>query len=312
MENQASVGRTIPLRHLDEDSVMWRRAGYVFDTVMLLLASLGPKVPFRAASFMAPCAMWFGAFSGTAADLERLLEPIVQGDPGKITREICATVARNRVLSRLVLHAGHDAVAPLLTAASLERIQRLNDTGRPAIIGAIHSGPVLAITSALHLLGIPATVLTIVRHHYRETPLEIVSILQADLDAIGSSHLQSAALCRQRLKSGGLVFIPLDGTGKEVVEVSLLGRRLVLPAGAAVLSAMTGAPIVPVEAKWTPGSEIELVVGEPFFAPGGEPPRDAEYSLIRQVMEHFDRSLRADPGQLNLTLLDQLLQAPVS
>ncbi|MFQ5533427.1 MAG: hypothetical protein ACE5EM_01205 [Sphingomonadales bacterium] len=311
MNDFVSHDRLGELGRLDQSPGFWSWSSRCYDAMVMALASWSLPAALRVASTIGSRALGISTFSHLEPELERLLAPLDQKNWRQTARAICRTAARNRVLTRLVLRHGYDAVAPLLTAASLDRIRELRDNGQPAIIAVLHDGPVIAIHAALHALDIPAVILTMLRQHHSETPLEIVTIPRSHDDAMGAFHLRAAALCRKKLQAGGIVFIPMDGTGTGLVDAALLGRRIEVPAGAAVLSVMTGAPIIPTQVKWTVEHKIEVMMAEPVVAPKRSPAQEAEAAVLRSVMETFDRSLRADPGQINLVLLDQLLTAPI-
>ena len=277
---------------------------------MTRFASWRPDTALSVASLAGYVTRRSKTFTGIEHDLRRLLEPVVGDAWQRATQSICRAAACNRVLSCLVRGAGYGAVGPLLTADGLARVERLRQTCRPTIIAVLHNGPIIALHSALHLLEIPAAVLSMRHPEGGPSPLEVITIRDAKDDHSGLSHLKASMACRKKLLAGGIVFIPMDGTGTVDLEVGLLGRRIGVPGGAAVLATMTGAQIVPAEAKWRRDNKIDLIVGDPYIAGDEGPATQVEHTLLKAVMADFDRRLRDDPSQLNLTLVDLLLDAP--
>jgi lauroyl/myristoyl acyltransferase len=66
--------------------------------------------------------------------------------------------------------------------------------------------------------------------------------------------------CLQFLRTGGCVFLPLDPSESVRVAAPFRGRTLQLARGPFALARITGAPLVPIVARWS-GARIEFEIG---------------------------------------------------
>ncbi|HEX7150496.1 MAG TPA: hypothetical protein VF618_03335 [Thermoanaerobaculia bacterium] len=91
----------------------------------------------------------------------------------------------------------------------------------------------------------------------------------------------------QKLREGGLVSAAFDGEFGARMAVPFRGGTLRLARGAFALARITGAPIVPLWARWR-GSRIEIIVGEPLSA-------GSEEALAAAAAAWLERQLDGAP-----------------
>lgn len=270
---------------------------------------MSPRLGVRVAGLAGRVLHRLGLYGTKAPQVEQVFGPLSEDESERLARQISTTALKNRFTSQLVRSLGHERMARLITPESLEIIRAIEKQGA-GIIALIHVGPVLGIKSSLHLLGIPATVLTLERHHRGETPLEVIAEFEWEkLDASGT-RLRALKSAMDRLRDGGLVFMALDGAGTERYRVRLAGRLLPMPGGPPMLSVMTGAPLFPVTSRWTRSGRIELRSAPPVRAPEGLPREEAELDVADRVIEWFDSYLVENAAQTSLKLLERLHNMP--
>jgi KDO2-lipid IV(A) lauroyltransferase len=84
----------------------------------------------------------------------------------------------------------------------------------------------------------------------------------------------------------------LSGRG---VEVEMFGERTQLPAGPAMLSLVTGAPLMPSATYHRDDGGWQIVVGAPIHVERTDSFRDDVTALTRLLGEHFERGIAASP-----------------
>ncbi len=155
----------------------------------------------------------------------------------------------------------------------LHHIERAHRDGRGIVLALPHSGNWdVAGLSMVKLLGSmttvaeriePASVYRRFVAHRQALGFEVLPLTDESGSPNGSSHI-----LRQRLKEGGMVCLladrDLDGHG---VPVMFFGEPTTMPAGPAMLAAVTGAALCPVHLAYSDSGWIQYV-GAPLELPG--------------------------------------------
>ncbi|MGZ8830092.1 MAG: hypothetical protein ACXW2Q_06915, partial [Thermoanaerobaculia bacterium] len=179
----------------------------------------------------------------------RMLFPQLDEDAAKrVAMNIGALTERNRVLVRCILRNGLDPIRPLVSMP--------DSIDAPCILGTFHVGAIHALGPALERLGRPVIAFRWGTIFRPRAPLVIESTK-------GNEQQRAAAFYRAMtlLRGGGFVVMALDTLPGATNETQCLGRTLPLAGGAFELSRMTGAPIVPLVARWTPGG-VRIILGD--------------------------------------------------
>lgn len=218
-----------------------------------------------------------------AGDVHALFPHLTPRQAARAAVAVGALHERNRVLVRCLLHYGSASVRPLLMLP--EAFASLRG---PRILVTFHTGAVHAIGPALEQLGMPVLALRIGSLFQPAGALEIVSTK-------GDRQSRAAVLHRalESLRGGGMVVLALDVAPGESIETRCLGRRFHLAPGAFALARWTGAPIVPIVARWS-GTRIAFALGNPLGTP-----QEAAAWLERYLLER--------PSEITLGLLRNLL-----
>jgi lauroyl/myristoyl acyltransferase len=163
----------------------------------------------------------------------------------------------------------------------------------PAVLATFHVGPVHAL--GLLFEQLPAEVLALeAGNQVKAPPRPERTVLH-----VGAEEWQRAAAFRralETLRSGGFVFLAVDGHGSNLVEVPLFGRKVGLARGAFALSRMSGAPILPVMARWR-GAAVEIVAGDAIY------PAD-EHTTATALARWMESRVRETPGEILPSLVE--------
>ncbi len=232
----------------------------------------------------------------------------VRLDASRTAREISAFAYRNRALSAVVRRRGLSAATSLVDPASLPPLERLaSSTRTAAVLVTWHLGPGCGISAAFDQVGVGS--LAIVRR-----PPPAVDRRSEVVLAGGGEAERIAALWRavRHLKDGGLVVIAADGlSGERLRHVTFLGRRIRLARGPFVLARLSGAPIVPLVARWTPEGLIRVELGCPLnidaVPADGEP---FEVAAATATAAWMEARVLQSPGELRPHTLRWLAGSP--
>lgn len=206
--------------------------------------------------------------------------------------------ARNRLAVELVRRAGLEPLRPLVrTPDSFAALRP------PLILGTFHAGAVHAIGPALERLPAPVLALRQGPLFAPRPPLEVAT-------TEGDEQSRAALFHRavEHLGRGGFVAMALDVAPGAGLRATCLGRPLVLARGPFALARLTGAPIVPLVARWR-GGGVEIVVAPHPLGPpsaGREPERE-EVALASSAARWLESYLLASPAEIGLGLLRALL-----
>jgi hypothetical protein len=226
----------------------------------------------------------------------------------QLARRITAREMRNRALDRLAERDGFQRVLPLAREEGLREILGRSARRQPAVLGTFHLGPLIAISATLKRLEVPALLIRAGPGIPVPPPLEVAEL--EDEDA-GPAVLKRALA---RLDAGGIVVVALDGgVGSRTGGVACLGRLLRLGRGALTLVRMSGAPLIPVIARWQEKPRLPFVQAfEPLPTPAWqvEGAAAAEERLAEVVAAWLEQYLRANPDQISMLMWMMLLEAP--
>ncbi len=108
----------------------------------------------------------------------------------------------------------------------------------------------------------------------------------------------SGMKCLRTLKEGKLLALIADENyGDGNIEIDFLGKKLILPAGPAQLSRITGAPVIPGVMARLPGNQYKINLASPIYPiNSGNEKTDLEV-LTRQYMEALKPWLLEYPDQ---------------
>jgi hypothetical protein len=197
--------------------------------------------------------------------------------------------ARNRLLVACMLREGLEPVRPLVRTPAFDALRP------PLILGTFHVGAVHSLGAAIEHLPGPVLALRQGLMYVPRPPVELET-------TEGDSQRRAAVFQKMLacLEGGGFVVTALDVAPGADLRVPCLGRTLTLARGPFALARITGAPIVPLVARWRDG-EVEVETGPPLGL------RDLEIQMAEAAGSWLERYLLASPAETGLALVRNLL-----
>lgn len=279
---------------LREDSVVWRR-------IMMTAVAHGPEALVR---YSPPLfGLFFGATLADArrrvlANLRRVLGPRRPLEEAVDVAAVFANYASCLTEAMLIGSGRGAALVP--RSRGIERYEQCTSAGRGVIIATAHTGgweiagPVL---SGVH----QAEVVVVMRRERdeRARALQDEARTRAGVKVvhIGDSAFDALPLLRY-LRGGAVVAMQIDRTypGMRTRPVTLFGAPGHAPEGVLTLSALSGAPILPVFTRRLGFMEYEAVVEAPIRLPR-RPSDEALDAAAQQMMSAMERFIQRYPTQ---------------
>jgi hypothetical protein len=215
-----------------------------------------------------------------------VLPELSAGEVRRARRRVRSSEWRTRVLSAAMNSAtGESALPPY--ELDLPR----PDTDRPAVYVSLHVGAMPALVAFLR--DLPHEAAALHRQAWRLPPnLVDIHVGRNERARVAGFHRALTTL-----RGGGSVCIPIEG---DSVRTAVLGRSFLMARGPFALARLSGAPIVPLHARWS-GGRVRIHAGRPIAAD-----RD-EQAMALGVGSELELYLRAHPGEIDNWLLTGLI-----
>jgi lauroyl/myristoyl acyltransferase len=274
----------------------WPAATYdAYDRFALALTSIHAPTGIRVLDALGYAAHWCAFHAPSPADLTQLYGPLPPARVRRIARHVAALRFKNRAAIAMVERVGVEALARLIRDAHIEGLDGFDGEKRSGILLAWHVGAMFGVRAALHRAGVATLTL-------RDLPIQ-------------STAARASALKRavDHVRAGGLVIAVPDGPGGENTgEVECLGRRIVLRRGPFMLARVTGAPLIPIVAKWEADGYISVRAARPLDRCSSPKVASCEDELCRRAAQWLGEYLVAEPEQIWLWTLRSFLEAPLA
>jgi hypothetical protein len=280
------------------------RARRGFDRLEAILGRLAerrPRVAFAAAGLAGAARNSLSRRWPSTGEVRALLPHLGPVAAALVAARIGALEARNRVQVRCVTRAGLAPLRPLVSVA--EALLALQG---PRILATFHVGATHTLGPALERLSAPVLALRLGSLAAVRPPVESIT-------TEGDEQQRAAVFYRAKLQldHGGFVAMAVDVVRGAWIEAACLGRPLRLARGAFALSALTGAPVVPLVSRWSRRG-ADVVAGEPLRpvhgAGHGVGPQATEKALAGAAAAWLEQYLLGAPAELSLGLLLGLLR----
>jgi phosphatidylinositol dimannoside acyltransferase len=237
-----------------------------------------------------------GARSVVARNLSQVLgrppvDPVVRA----ATREAFASYARYWFDSFRFAVESPQAVARRFEAVGADHLWQALGGGSGAIVALPHIGNWDAAGPWLRAQGRPLIAVAEQLRPPRLYDLFVEHRTSIGVEVVGLGHAGVGRKLASRLEAGSIVALVADRdlTGKGV-EVTMFGRSRRLPAGPALLSLTTGAPLLVTPVFQTDGG-WRCVMTQPLtIDPSGDRRADVR-ALTQRMADEFERSIAAAP-----------------
>lgn len=261
----------------------------IFDGLERRLAAGSPRKALAVAGALGTLRNRLSRSWPSSEQIQALFPHLTPRAAARVSWSIGGLEARNRLLVARMLRDGLDPVRPLIRPPAFDGLRP------PLILGTFHVGAVHALGAASESL--PGRVLTL-RHGLMYTPRPPVELVTTE----GNTQRRAAVFQKMLscLEDSGFVLTALDVAPGAHLRASCLGRALTLARGPFALARITGAPVVPLVARWR-GGEVEVEAGAPLE--GGED----EERLAASAGTWLERYLLASPAETGLALVRNLL-----
>jgi KDO2-lipid IV(A) lauroyltransferase len=191
-------------------------------------------------------------------------------------------------------------------AGAEESLVPLRDSARRrmgAVVVSSHFGHWELGAVLLSLLGFDVNVLTLTAadrdiNEFRSRMRARFGIRTIYLSR-SEGELQAHLAMLGALRRGEIVTMLTEReSSRSLVQVSMFGRGFMVPKGAAVLSALTGAPIIPAFVVHEGGGTYRPILEEPILTDPSAPDREQETRRVAQKMAGvFERYIARYPDQ---------------
>jgi hypothetical protein len=239
-----------------------------------------PRLAFRLAGTIGSARHRLTGRWPSQTEVRTLFPHLGPDEAMRIAHEIGALTERNRVLVRSILRYGLDPIRPIVSMKGA--------VDRPCILGTFHVGALHALGPVLETIGRPVLA-------FRRGPIFTPRPPLVIETTTGNEQQRAAAFHRAviTLRDGGVVVLALDDVPARSIESQCLGRTLPLAPGAFALSRLTGAPVLPLVARWT-SAGVSVIAG-------------SESLQEDTAATWLERYLVESPGEITLGLLRNLL-----
>lgn len=180
-----------------------------------------------------------------------------------------------------------------------EHVMEALRQGKGGIILGAHVGSWEMGGAVLSLLGYPLSIVALAHKDDR-----VNAFFNSRRELFGTTVIQTnLALrrCLEDLKHNRLIAILADRDfGHHGLAMNFLGRRAMIPQGAALFSLKTGAPLIPAFFLRSPNNGFNFILGEPLKPPSVRP-QEINEQLIKEFTQRYlyiiEDQIRRNPTQ---------------
>lgn len=193
-----------------------------------------------------------------------------------------------------------DEVLARVRCDTQERLRKALDAGRGAIVALPHMGNWDAAGRWMSAIGLPVVSVAEDLRPRRLAQLFLEHRSALGMDIVGLSDANLGRQLSAALGANRIVALVADrDLGGRGVEVEMFGRSRRLPAGPALLSLTTGAPLMVTPTFTTPDG-WRIHIGEPLsIRPSGERKADVK-ALTQEMARGFEEAISAAPADWHM------------
>ncbi len=180
-----------------------------------------------------------------------------------------------------------------------EHLNEVLHQGKGGIILGAHVGNWEMGAAVLSLLGFPLTIVALAHKDAR-----VNAFFNSHREFFGTTVIQTnLALrrCLEHLKRNRLIAILADRDfGHHGLAMNFLGRKAMIPKGAAFFSLKTGAPLIPAFFLRGSHNSFNFILGEPIYPPSVQPEGINDHEIKQFTNKYLyliEDQIRQNPSQ---------------
>lgn len=177
--------------------------------------------------------------------------------------------------------------------SGIDHVNEVLRQGKGGILLGAHIGNWEMGAAVLSLLGFPLTIVALAHKDIR-----VNAFFNSRREFFGTTVIQTNLALRrglEHLKCNRLIAILADRDfGHHGLAMNFLGRRAMIPKGAALFSLKTGAPLVPAFFLRAPNNGFHFILGDPIYPP----PVKAEGINDQEIRKFTDQYLYVIEDQI--------------
>jgi hypothetical protein len=277
--------------------VSWpRRAFDALEHGLAPLAARHPGLAFPAASALGGLRNRLSRRWPSPEQVQTLFPHLDRQSAERVSREIAGFEARNRLLIARLQRTGLERVRSLVRTPP-----ELPELRPPLVLGFFHVGAAQALGAAIERLPGPVLLLRQGSPYAPRPPVHLAT-------TEGDGQHRAAAFRRAlaHLAAGGFVVVAFDVVPGPGFRVPCLGRTIELARGPFAMARITGAPLVPLVARWRRNG-VEVEIGEALAGGLETDPKAMEVALAASAARWLERYLLESPAEIGLGLVRSLL-----
>ena len=271
----------------------------LYQVGLFITRSIPLNVAFKVARFISDLQYYFSPRDRKA--VTNNLKVIVNSsqDVKELTKEVFRNFGRYLVeFFCLPQILDQDYIKENIKFEHLEKIDEVLKRGKGGIIVTAHIGNWELGAIVIGMTGHP---LVAVALPHKERPVNDLFNRQRQLGVTVVPTNMAIRRCLETLRENKLIALVVDRDfGFHGEKIDFLGKKALIPKGAAVLSYKTGAAIIPMFLIREPNGKFTLSVGEPIYPPmivEGEVKEDLLIGFMRKYMMVMEEKIRQYPSQ---------------
>lgn len=234
----------------------------------------------------------------SAEEVRAAFGDLPKREVAEIRREMTSLECRSAAFGTVFRRRG---LAPLLPLVRVDPgpLFELLQQKTPVVIVSWHMGPGRHLMAALHKLDVDALVAA-GRHRAKRGESDRVEVTPLEGKALGAGFLRQGI---DKLATGGVVAMALDGRRGSRHPVPFLGRTVEIGRGAAALVRVTGAELLPLTGRWIGNSgTLETRIHPPLPKPAVDRKEAVRFDseLLATAAHFFEDVARDSPGNVRL------------
>jgi len=196
-------------------------------------------------------------------------------------------------------HLGPEFVEQHVHINNIERLNEVLQKGRGGILVSAHLGNWEMGGAVLPMLGFPLSVVALAHQDPR-----VNALFNAQREAFGAMVIQADVAVRRVVEHLGrnrLIAILADRDfGQHGVVMDFMGRKALIPKGAAFFSLKMRAPIVPIFFMRTERDHFEINIYPPIdppYLPGGKITDEILIPYMQKYLKNIESEVKKYPSQ---------------